>query len=318
MIDATWIDSMRLHDRTGKIATGWAAHTRPDVRFVEVERAIIRARVAGVASAGKPTVVIVCDPPSVLEHFDQLIALLEPHARVVVFEPPGFGFSCPKRNFRFTFDEYLHSIEQLLDALDEGPYLLAFSCVWAHIALQIATRTPDKVAKLMLWQCPSWEQQVDWAKFVSFKGILTRPVLGQAVMAWATNRMGFMWYKNAMAKNRYSEFVPTFQAALARGAFWCLGSLWQKWFSGYAPPPVRIRQPVLMTWGCADRTHRHSDKHSIGAQIPHAIWHSFFEHAGHSPELEASEPFAKLVLAWMDGGNVSPQPTVATAMASTS
>ena len=48
-----------------------------DVRFVELREATLRVRVAG---EGTAAVVIVPDPPNVIEHYDGLIALLAPHA----------------------------------------------------------------------------------------------------------------------------------------------------------------------------------------------------------------------------------------------
>jgi pimeloyl-ACP methyl ester carboxylesterase len=66
--------------------------------------------------------------------------------------------------------------------------VLAFTCVWGHIALQIAAKHPEMVAKLMLWQCPAWEQQARWARNIDKKRVLLRPVLGQLTTAWVGPR----------------------------------------------------------------------------------------------------------------------------------
>ncbi|MDC0708310.1 alpha/beta hydrolase [Stigmatella sp. ncwal1] len=298
MINVTWIDSFRLRARAGGIKAGWAASTRPGVAFHELPQATLRVRTGGTRKAGEPTVVMVCDPPNVIEHFDAVFEMLSPHHRVVVFEPPGFGFSSPRASFRFTFDEYRASIEDLLRKLDEGPYVLAFTCVWAHIALQIAAKDPGQVAKLMLWQSPSWDQQVNWAREVDKKKLISRPVLGQLATAMKPEKIGLGWYRASLAKNRYSDFMPTLDQALKQGAFCCLGSLWQQWFYGYTPPPVRVQQPTLVTWGLADRTHARSDKDSIGSHLTQAKWHTF-QHAGHSPELEASQEYCELLRGWL-------------------
>ncbi|OJH42518.1 alpha/beta fold hydrolase [Cystobacter ferrugineus] len=298
MINVTWIDSFRLRARAGGIRDGWAASTRPGVAFHELPEATLRSRTGGTRKAGEPTVVMVCDPPNVLEHFDAVFERFSPHGRVIVFEPPGFGFSLPSASFRFTFDEYRACIEGLLRKLDEGPYVLAFTCVWAHIALQVAAKEPGMIAKLMLWQSPSWAQQVTWAREVDKKKVISRPVLGQVMTALKPEKIGLGWYRAALAKNRYPDFMPTLEQALKRGAFCCLGSLWQQWFHGYTPPPVRVEQPALVTWGLADRTHARSDKESIGSQLAHAKWHSF-QHAGHSPELEASQEYCELLRGWL-------------------
>lgn len=102
-----------------------------------------------------------------------------------------------------------------------------------------------------------------------------------------------------MAKDRYREFTPMLDTSFDHGAFCCLASLWQRFYSG-TPRAVQVTQPTLLTWGAADRTHRHSDKWSIARQVPHAIRHPGFEHAGHSPELEESSAFSQLLLSWVD------------------
>ncbi|RQR60151.1 alpha/beta hydrolase [Burkholderia sp. Bp9126] len=297
-LDMTWLDPLRLGMRAARLKRGWAAQSRPGIRFCELHDSNIRVRIAGERSGERPTIVLVCDPPSVIEHFDQLIALLAPSARVVCFEPPGFGFSVPKRGFKFSFDHYRSAIERMLIELDEGPYLLAFSCVWAHIALQIAAREPERIAKLMLWQSPAWSDQVRWARHVDARNLLATPLVGQFACAFSTRRIGMGWFRQAMAKDRYREFTPLLDTALRQGAFCCLGSLWQHFFDD-APPAVTVRQPTLVTWGTADRTHRDSDKLSIARQVPRAVWHPFFERAGHSPELEDSPAFSKVLLDWL-------------------
>ncbi|WNG38842.1 alpha/beta hydrolase [Archangium violaceum] len=298
MLNVTWIDSFRLRARAGSIKEGWAAGSRPGVAFHALPQATLRVRTGGTRKADWPTVVMVCDPPNVLEHFDDVFERLTPHGRVVVFEPPGFGFSCPSASFRFTFDEYLASIENLLRKLDEGPYVLAFTCVWAHIALQIAAKEPGMVARLVLWQSPSWEQQVAWARNVDKKRILSRPLFGQLATALKPEKIGYGWYRSALAKNRHPDFMPKLEQALQKGAFCCLGSLWQQWFHGYTPSPVKVKQPALVSWGLADRTHARSDKESIASQLSEVKWHSF-QHAGHSPELEASQEYCDLLCNWI-------------------
>lgn len=311
IMNVTWIDSLRLRARAGRIKKGWAACSRTGIAFLDTPQATLRVRVAGERKPGWPTVVMVCDPPNVVEHFDGLCDLIRPHGRLIVFEPPGFGFSCPERSFRFTFNEYLACIEHLLRSFDEGPYVLAFTCVWAHIALQIAARDPALVAKLLLWQCPSWQQQVAWARGVDTNQMLSRPIVGQLTMARSPEKIGLSWYKFAMAKNRYPDFMPTLMQALQQGGFCCLGSLWQQWFyEGYVPPPVHVQQPTLVSWGMADGTHARSDPRSLADQIAQVTWHRF-EHAGHSPELESSREYFELLRGWIEASPGTQEPAVA-------
>ena len=294
----TWIDRLRTAARAARIRQGWPSQTRPGIRFCELPDATTRVRIAGERMKGQPTVVLVCDPPSVIEHFDMLISLIEPHARVVCFEPPGFGFSVPGRHFRFSFDDYLGAIEAMLIELNEGPYLLAFSCVWAHIALQIAARDRERVEKLMVWQSPDWDQMVQWARRVDARSLLARPLVGQLICLCGARKIGTGWFQQAMAKDRHREFAPLLETALDEGAFCCLASLWQHFYAD-VPKPVRVAQPTLITWGTADRTHEASDKASIARYLEHPVHHAFFEHAGHSPELEQSVGFSELLFSWL-------------------
>ncbi|MEA2663649.1 MAG: hypothetical protein QOI11_593, partial [Candidatus Eremiobacteraeota bacterium] len=263
-----------------------------------------RVRAAGERDPAALTVALVCDPPNVIEHFDALLALLAPHARVVCIEPPGFGFSLPEHGFGFGFADFAACFEHALDALGEGPYLLAFPCIWGHLALQVAARRPDLVHKLMLWQTARWDEQVRWARAADPERILLRPFVGQATMALRPEKIAVLWYRAALSKGRAGELVPTLHDALRRGAFCCLGSLWQQWFDGSAPvpapalAPVRVAQPTLLAWGAADRSHRETDRFALAAHVPDDARRHVFESAGHSPELETSAPYAEVLLNW--------------------
>ncbi len=299
-MNAAWVDTLRLSGRTKLTRPGSPAYSRPGVRFVAVPGAAVRVRAAGERAPGALTVALVCDPPSVVEHFDDLLALLAPHARVVCLEPPGFGFSVPARGFGFGFDDFAACFEHALDALGEGPYLLAFPCIWGHLALRLAARRPDLVRKLMLWQTARWDEQARWAHAADPERILLRPFVGQATMALRPERIALLWYRAALSKGRAAELVPALHDALRQGAFCCLGSLWQRWFgaSGPAPAAVRVDQPALLGWGPADRSHRETDRFALAAQLPDDARRHVFEGAGHSPELETSAAYAEVLLNW--------------------
>ncbi len=297
-MNATWVDTLRLSGRKKAARPGSPAYSRPGVRFVATPQAAVRVRVAGARDPGAPTVVLVCDPPNVVEHFDALLALLAPHARVVCLEPPGFGFSVPNGRFGFGFEDYAACFAHVLEALDEGPYLLAFPCIWGHLALRLAARRPDLVHRLMLWQTAGWEQQVRWARAADPERMLLRPYVGQANMAFQPEKIAVLWYRAALGKGRAAELVPTLHAALRQGAFCCLGSVWQRWFEGFAPEPVRVAQPTLLAWGAADRSHRETDRFGLAAHVPDGARQHVFETAGHSPELETSAAYAEVLLDW--------------------
>lgn len=307
MIGATSIDTWRLRGRRGLLAAGAPAFSRPGVTIVRTARAAVRCRVVGEASPGRPSAFLVCDPPGVIEHYDEVLALLGRETRVVAMEPPGFGWSVPERGFDFGFGHYADAFDEVVRALEgEGGALLAFPCIWAHIALRLATERPDAVRSLLLVQAPSWDEQAAWARRVDTPRCLSLPVIGQAASMAAPARIARAWYRAALAKGRHEAFMPELEEALRRGAFCCLGSLWQSWFAD-APPPLAgpVAQPALLAWGAADRTHRRSDPRSLAPAFADASWHVFAD-AGHCPEIETPGAFAALFAHWLRG---TPLPT---------
>ncbi|HYR97293.1 MAG TPA: hypothetical protein VEM57_11180, partial [Candidatus Binatus sp.] len=71
---------------------------------------------------------------------------------------------------------------------------------------------------------------------------------------------------------------------------YCLASAFQAAVRQPEPRLRAVRQPALVVWGGADRTHRHTDERSILAYAPHADW-AEFDAAGHFPDLEQPERF---------------------------
>jgi pimeloyl-ACP methyl ester carboxylesterase len=183
-----------------------------------------------------------------------------------------------------------------------GPYLLAFPCIWAHLAIQLAAKNPSSIQRLLLVQAPAWSCHVRWAKYIDQPRFLTRPVVGQAVMGFVPLRVGRLWYKVSLKKGQYHALMPTLQNALDQGGFCCLASLWQAWFGhgALAPPLAIAHQPTLVAWGLADRTHAKSHKQSLAHCLSNVEWYQF-QDAGHCPELEAPHEYAALLARWIYG-----------------
>lgn len=131
-MSGAWIDRLRLHWRKPSKAeqASWPAGTR----LIDLPNAAIRVRVAG---DGARTIMLTPDAPAVLEHYDRLIALLAPEARVVCFEFPGCGFSYPRFGFGFTLADYVGVLRGVLDALEVRRATLAFTCVNALVAMAL-------------------------------------------------------------------------------------------------------------------------------------------------------------------------------------
>ncbi len=258
------------------------------VRFVELQQATLRVRVAG---TGPVALVIVPDPPNVIEHYDRLIALLAPHLRVVCCEAPGFGFSRPAPGFDFSPASQAASMAALLARLALGPYLLAFPCFAGLVAVQLAAEHPELVNGLVIVQTPAWSEALGWVRRIDRRGLLQTPWLGQLAMSFGKRRVARGWYRAALPPGADpAPFLAPALAAFERGGAYCLASAFQAACRTPAPRLGPVRQPALVVWGGADRTHRRTDKRSILEYVPRADWVDFAA-AGHFPDLEQPERF---------------------------
>ena len=180
----------------------------------------LRYRTAG---DGERLVILCTDPPVVLEQYDELLALLAPHHRVVVFEAPGFGFSAPAVDMDFSFAALNGAVEafveQLVDREGRGPATLAFPCVTAYAAVDVARRRPDLVASLLLMQAPSWAAELGWKRGRDKRGLLGTPGLGQVAMATLRRRRAPQWLDVAVGRReRLPAMTAAVDAAFAAGA----------------------------------------------------------------------------------------------------
>jgi pimeloyl-ACP methyl ester carboxylesterase len=233
-----------------------------------------------------PTVVLACDPPNVVEHYDALFDLLTASHRVVCLELPGFGFSRPAAGFRFGLQDYAETVESLLDELETAPATLAFSCVWSYVALRVAARRSDLVSALVLVQAPKWSDEAAWARRIDSTGVIRTPLIGQVATAVVPKQIAHRWYSVALPPDvPVDTFSRPARTALANGALFCLASFTQAWFGGPAPDFAPVTQATVILWGGADRSHRRSIAESAVAYAPQArmVLHP---EAGHFPELE--------------------------------
>jgi len=255
------------------------------LRVLSVPNGEVRVRVSG---SGAETVVLVCDAPVFIEHYDALIASLVERYRVVCMELPGMGFSVPVAGFGFTLQEQAETVEQVLRALDVAACTLAFPCVNGYLALLLAQNAPELVSRVVVLQTPSWEEQKKWALKIDFRGRgwVATPYLGQLIVSLSQRMIARRWFAKALGSGAdAAEFSARSTAALDAGCGWGLASLTQAYFSAPAPVFTPISQPALVIWGAQDRTHRATEKDSVLQYFRDAESVSF-ETSGHSPELE--------------------------------
>jgi pimeloyl-ACP methyl ester carboxylesterase len=260
----------------------------PDVRWVPLGRATVRARLSGAGPA--PPIVLIPDPPNTIEHYGDLVTRLAPGGPVLCFDPPGFGFSAPAPGFRYTLDEHAALMAELLDALGLHHVTLSVGCLGGFAGMRLARRRPDLVARLVLVQVPSCDAALRWVRG-GYWWLLGTPFLGQLVMAGAKARVTRAWYRACLGPGaRRDSFLQPGLDALRRGGAFSLASAFQMFrpdlldFSG-------IRQEALVVWGGADATHPDTDPRSALVHLPRATWIEW-PACGHYPDLEDAKAYA--------------------------
>jgi pimeloyl-ACP methyl ester carboxylesterase len=264
--------------------------TAPDVSFDEIEETLIRVRDVG---SGPQAVVLVPDPPNVIEHYDSLIAHLGDRLRVICFELPGFGFSVPSARFSFSVDEYADLAACLLGNRNLVSPVWAASCLPAYVGLRLAGRYPGLLSGLVCGQAPSWEEELLWARRVDPRGVLSMPVLGQLLVAIAPQRLARGWYSAAALPHRRDLMTSVGLEMMKQGAHYSLASAFQGFFRD-AERLGPVKAPTTFVWGLRDRTHRKTDRDSVSenADNPTIVE---FEASAHFPELDEPERFARLI-----------------------
>ncbi|MCB9080490.1 MAG: alpha/beta hydrolase [Lewinellaceae bacterium] len=295
-MQATWLDTLLLRSKKQHFLSQ-EQRFASGIGYADLGDFLIRYQLVG--EPGKPIIVFSPDPPNVIEHYADLIALLQPDFQVLIFEMPGFGFSLPTRTgFTFTLGEAVQLTSRFFDELHIQRAHLCFPCVTGFVATELARQRPDLVGKIIVVQTPSWEEQARWAKRIDFKGIMATPFLGQFFLQSRKRWIAKQWYRVALPRESTDDrFNTTSQNAFDQGACYCLASGLQGFFQHSAPPSAEpLFANALVVWGDRDRTHRHTDKATVPATF-NASQVQHFDRAGHFPELEFPEQFAALLKA---------------------
>lgn len=296
------IDILGWRGRMSRAKEGWAARTRADIAFYEDDNALIRYRMQGTGAA----LVFMADGPATLELYDDLLRAAAADFRVVVFEPPGNGFSVPKGGYDFTFQAANDGVARFLEMVAGPRSILAFSCGGAYSAIDVAGRHPHLVRALVVIQAPSWAEEMRWKQRRDPTGRLAKPVLSQLLFPRMMVPRAPAWYDLVLG-NR--QLVPHFCActaeAFGHGATFALPTLFQSYLTEAPPPLARPRQPTLVVWGDKDGSHAETDKTS-SRQLADTVEIEVLDHVGHFPELEAPEDFLDLTRAFLRRHNIVP------------
>jgi pimeloyl-ACP methyl ester carboxylesterase len=277
-------------------ASSWPAGTR----LLRTARGTLRVR----DTAGRgPVVVLVPDGPNVIEHHKDVIERLAPHARVICFDMPGFGYSRPTAGYAHGLEQGAQVVLAVMGALDVREASLLFSCANGFYAIAAARAAPQRIRRLLLCQTPGLSAMPAWTLRNVPLPIRT-PVVGQVLIRAARRKFAHTWYGMAMPPDKpgqpqRAEFRAVADHALTHGACFCLAGVVQGVGQAKQTQLTGVRQPTTLLWGDSDRSHRHSRAESLLELLPQAQIRHFPE-CGHFPDLEQPQVYAELALASLD------------------
>ena len=262
------------------------------MRWVQTSAGVVRVFDSG---GDKPCVVLTPDGPNVIEHYQQLFALLTPQVRVVCFDMPGFGFSAPSSGYDHSLDQGAAAIIELLDQLNVPQATLAMSCANGFYALRVAHLAPHRVTRLVLSQTPSMQAMHRWTDRV-VPGLLKLPVLGQVVSRLYRQKLATSWYRIALPKaTDATPFQQASHQALRCGGCFSLAGVVQGLLRESVDATLGTHTPCTVLWGTQDRSHRVTDPQAALRDVPEAEV-IVFDDCGHFPDLENPQRFAQILL----------------------
>lgn len=243
----------------------------------------------------KPVILMTPDGPCVIEHHRELIKQLSRHFRVVCFDMPGMGFSFPDWRFHFGREETTNAIVELLDGLSISRVIVAFSCANGLTAMSLAKQHPQRVSHLVLAQTPSQDAMKKWADR-NIPSILLVPYFGQIAGKVGAKYLATHWFNLCLPKNSLhkAKLAEEARVAVDTGGCFCLASVVQGLKNSSDEDLLGVDCPTMMIHGDSDRSHRHTDFHSLTGTIPNAEIIRF-DNCGHFPSLERCADYVRLL-----------------------
>ena len=294
-----FVDTLGYRARMQRFRKGWPAATSKDVKFYSTPKVQYRYRQRPAKSDEAETIVFTADPPATLELYDELMSVFAERFNVIVVELPAMGFSATTSKYRFGFQETNDDLAIFLEAIAGEQAIFAFSCAASMAGLDLASRRPELVSKLIVMQGGDVQAFQRWKALRDPKNILARPVFGQLAMRkFAPKRMPD-WYNLVVGK---TEMIPELCHCAAEsfdhGALWSLASAYQE----YLTPNASLRRidlPVLSIWGHKDKSHPAENVHSV-VSLSSNLKTISYEDLGHFSELEDTGRVYKDICAFLD------------------
>lgn len=265
-------------------------------RLLQTTRGMLRVLDTGAhIDQHAPVVLMVPDGPNVIEHHHAVIEKLKPHARIICFDMPGFGFSRPPFRYAHTAQQGAETILAVMDALAVREASLFFSCANGYYAIRAAKLAPHRIRHLLLCQTPGLSAMHTWTQR-NVPTVIQTPVVGQVLMRAQRRKFAHAWYGMAMSdKPQRNEFRAIADHSLTHSGCFCLAGVVQGLSRMQVDHLSGVKTPATLLWGDTDRSHKHTRAESLLELLPQAdVRH--FPSCGHFPDLEQPERYTEIAL----------------------
>jgi pimeloyl-ACP methyl ester carboxylesterase len=265
-------------------------------RFITLDGVLVHYRDEG---AGSP-LVLIHGTSSSLHTWDDWVARLREHRRIVRLDLPGFGLTGPAPDRDYSAARYSHLVAALLARLGIDRADIAGNSLGGRVAMTLALEYPERVRRLVLVDAAGLSGQEPPRIF----RIARTPVLN-ALLRWVTPRT--LVRKNVAEvygdPSRLTDaLVDRYYDLLRREGN--RGALLDR-LNGPADPDLdgrvaEIRAPVLVEWGEKDRWIPVAFAHRLSGAIPGARLVTYAA-AGHVPMEELPDATAADAEAFLAG-----------------
>lgn len=259
----------------------------------------VRLRVA-VSGAGP---VIVLLHGLFMDHrtWDAVIDDLSREFKVVAPDLPGFGDSekpSPNR-FPYDVDAFAEVVADLYAGLDLGRAAVVGHALGGAVAIALAARHPELVARLVLVDSVCFETPLDVRRRIALL-----PLVGGFVFKqfWSRGTFRGLFKETVLSASdaslveKIDRYYDAFNDPASRGS--ALATLRATHDTrAVVAQMARVSVPTLVVWGRHDR----SVPPRLGRRLAHQIRGAGFElmDAGHAPHEELPEQFSALVLRFL-------------------
>jgi len=245
-----------------------------------------------------------------------MLALARAGYRAVAPDLIGCGQSSKPWLF-YTPGDYGRCIEAFLDALRPGKVVVAGHSLGGYLALWLALRRPQQVAKLALvGPAFSLLRQIALTRAELLLTLAGLPLLGElslavaprAALRWMLSRPWGGFYRperlpDGMIDQVVADLLDNATPLVCNTIrLLLLGSLPGVGRTGLStdllPRAPAVAAPTLLVWGERDALLRPDAYRLLAARLPHVTLRPVAE-AGHSPQIEAPEEFMRSLLAFL-------------------